>query len=241
VRTFFLILLLSGPLLCLSQRVSCDIKYEQFGTEILIYAEISNRSEETLTGEIELSVSNIDFSGLLLSSNRNMSFTAKPKELSSVVLTSVEYSVLESTDVRIEYREVGGEAYLDSLNLSFPNKFKNVSANGQPSDIEIDLGGLKIDRTRTPYGRKLFEKFETIWNSPSGIVDYSIEFEELPFRFRSSLLKVYLNNELIFESYIQDQEELLSNIVLFLQATITQKLIAEYNDTEDFLKTTSGI
>lgn len=217
--------------------LTLDTKYEQFGTEILIRAFVENNTSDTLDLGLTMDLNSVDFSGNMIKGQQNLAFTINPGVQRNINLKTIEYSVLsESTSVLNLYQH-GSLVAKDTFHLNFPNKFKNV----KNKDVEIDLGGLKIDRTRTPIGREFYEGFEKRWVSPLNAGDYTIEFEELPFRFRTTILKVYLDNEKILETYLRDDEDFINQFINYAIATIKQSLVARQNRTDELGGNYNGI
>ncbi len=205
-------------------KVSCKIRYERFDTEILVYAVVSNLTDSTLSLSSDLDLVNLDLSGIKIENSSTQSLLLEPQTKKTYNLSTLEYSVLSESTLYLNLRQKMKLLASDSLNLQFPNLFRNVGKDGQFRDVEFDLGGLKIDRTRTPVGREFFELFEKNWKSPSNVSDYTIEFEELPFRFRTTILKVYLDGDIILETYLRDNEDFINRIHNYVSATIKAKL-----------------
>ena len=192
------------------------IAYEQFDTEILLYIKIENASnlKKNFNAKVNIQSQNLSFRPI--QKDYNQVLIVAPKTVSNFNFATLEYSVLSQSIIRLDLYQRDSLISKDSLTLDFPNSFKN--------DIEIDLGGLKIDRTRTPIGRSFFELFEKNWVSPKGLSDYTIEFEELPFRFRTTKLKVYLDGELVVDSFLKDNEEFIPQLLAFTIGSVRNKL-----------------
>jgi len=201
--------------------LTLDTKYEQFGTEILIYAFVENSTSDIMNLGLDMDLSSIDFSGRKIAGSQSLEFVLRPNEKRNINLKTIEYSVLSESTSILSLSEGNEIIAKDTFHLNFPNKFKNA----KNKDVEFDLGGLKIDRTRTPVGREFYEKFEQNWVSPTEAGDYTIEFEELPFRFRTTILKVYIDNDKILETYLRDDEEFMNQFINYVIVTIKQNLI----------------
>jgi hypothetical protein len=218
-----------------------DLKYEQFDSEIFMYSLIGNASSRPKAFSYRFSTSSKDFSGNEINYSKTGRLLMPAQKQKKVNLSSIEYSVLSESDAILQVFDGNRLVATDTLHFNFPNKFRNINTEGGPRDVEIDLGGLKIDQTRTPFGRQFYEKFESIWESPLGISDYTIRFEEIPFRFRTTIIKVYLDSELILETYLNNNEEFTDRLLAYLTATIKQKLDSRKNRDDELGGNWNGI
>jgi curli production assembly/transport component CsgE len=84
------------------------------------------------------------------------------------------------------------------------------------SEIEID--GLIIDETKTKAGREFYELFYSHWFAPQDARDYTIYIAEEPARGRSTIIRVSINEHIIFRQYLQSRydviEELSGNAII---------------------------
>ncbi len=93
--------------------------------------------------------------------------------------------------------------------------------NPDQSQSEVDPlldGGLIIDETRTRLGRDFYDHFYTGWQTeaPPGIGDYFIRIEEQPFRGLSTVIKVYLDDTVIFQQILQPRANYIEDLVGFV-------------------------
>ncbi len=217
-------------------QLDLKLSYEQFDSEILTFASVKNSSNRDLSVFTTQYAVHQDLSGRSISKQVTDTFKIPAMASKRIYLMSLEYSVLSQSDIYFAAQS-GDLSIVDSLNFDFPNKFRNVKNR----DVDIDLGGVKVDRTRTPIGRTLFEKFEKKWASPEGISDYTLIFEELPFRFRTTILRVYLDSELIFETYLNDKEEFLDRVLAYTIGIIKSKLLAASTRSDELGGDWNGI
>jgi hypothetical protein len=213
----------------LTQSFNASIKYEQFDSEILLKIRIDNSGETSQNFTARLSLDSRDFSQRQITGQVTEELVVDSMSILDFNMATLEYSVLARSKVKLDLFQNDKLVAVDSLDLTFPNSF---SGNGGTRDVEIDLGGLKTDRTRTPVGRNFFEQFEKLWVSPTGMSDYTIQFEELPFRFRTTRLKVYLDGDLVVENFLRDNDEFITQLLSYTIAIINSKL-AERTKRDD--------
>lgn len=207
-----------------ANEIRAKLAYEQFETEILLFVKIGNSTDKLQELELVLNMVSYDFSRRTIQKDITKNYSALPNSVSNFNFSTVEYSVLSETNIKLQVYHNDSLIILDSLNLNFPNNFSNVNSDGGPRDVEFDLGGYKIDRTRTPVGRYFFEEFEKRWQSPAGLSDYTIEIEELPFRFRTTRLRIYLDGEMILDNFLRDNDEFIDQLLTYTSALIKNSL-----------------
>ena len=93
-----------------------------------------------------------------------------------------------------------------------------------PDFLEID--GLVIDRVLTKSGRDFYEIFYRDWDPPLGASGYSVLVEENPFRGRQTLIKVSLDEQLLYQQVLQTRYDALEEMVQAAVA-ITGAVLAE--------------
>ena len=91
-----------------------------------------------------------------------------------------------------------------------------------PNDLEID--GLVIDRTLTKSGQDFYGLFYQKWQPPFGARGYSVTLEESPFRGRQTLIKVSLDEQLLYQRVLQPRYDVLEEMAGQAVATLTGAL-----------------
>lgn len=175
-------------------------------------------------------------------------FQLGPKEKRIIGFQQVEVSSGSILKISLAVFEQKRMIATDTLFKIFPKK---VSKNPPIQDAEIrkpddtdpnlflDFSGFVIDETRTRAGRDLYDLFYTRWLSFDNVQgDYTIRFEELPFRGLNTILKVYLNDEQKVEQVIQPNYDFLESFADWLSSFLqfhVQQLKQVENDLEEEL------
>ncbi|MGN7611573.1 CsgE family curli-type amyloid fiber assembly protein [Magnetococcales bacterium HHB-1] len=67
-----------------------------------------------------------------------------------------------------------------------------------------EIDGLLLQQTYTPFGYDFYFAFTRKW-SPPNVKGYNILIDEIPFRARSSVIRIHINNQLAFQSILSWQ------------------------------------
>ena len=78
------------------------------------------------------------------------------------------------------------------------------------SEIEID--GLIIDETKTKAGRDFYELFYNNWLAPQKAKDYTIYIAEEPARGRSTIIRVSINDQIVFRRFLQSRFDVIEEL-----------------------------
>ncbi|MFK8057447.1 MAG: CsgE family curli-type amyloid fiber assembly protein [Saprospiraceae bacterium] len=89
-----------------------------------------------------------------------------------------------------------------------PKPAKNTERD--PDFIEID--GLVIDRTITKSGQDFYGLFFRDWQAPFGARSFSIILEESPWRGRQTMIKVSIDDQLIYQRILQPRYDALEEM-----------------------------
>ncbi|WP_218588566.1 curli production assembly/transport protein CsgE [Cyclobacterium lianum] len=117
---------------------------------------------------------------------------------------------IDSTRVQTDSNSVkeAPEALINLLE-SIAEEEKERANNG--SELEID--GLLIDETKTKSGRDFFEYFYRQWEAPEEANNYSIFIREKPFRLSTTMIEIYINETMVFQSLLQPRNEVVEQLV----------------------------
>lgn len=94
------------------------------------------------------------------------------------------------------------------------NGFINPEDNPDPTRLRggLDLGGLVLDQTKTVWGQQFFQLFTHQWQAQNVTGDFIIVIEEAPFRGRTTLAKVKLNDDYILTRTLQAKYDYLEEL-----------------------------
>lgn len=121
----------------------------------------------------------------------------------------------------------------DTLRRTFGQAPQAATRNPQlavdPNFLEID--GLIIDRTLTKSGQDFYELFFRDWQAPFGARSFSVLIEESPWRGRQTVVKVSVDEQLIFQRILQPRydalEELAGAAVAVASDVLQRRIQAE--------------
>ncbi|MBU2913892.1 MULTISPECIES: CsgE family curli-type amyloid fiber assembly protein [Reichenbachiella] len=88
------------------------------------------------------------------------------------------------------------------------------NAQGQAQDVFsesvlIEIDQLIVDETLSKSGRDFYDMFYTNWNWPDVEDSFIIHIKERPARSNSTQVQVYVNELLVFESFLQPRHDFL--------------------------------
>ncbi len=69
--------------------------------------------------------------------------------------------------------------------------------------VRMEIDGIIMDETMSKAGRDFYEIFFSQWVRPKGFYNYYIKIKERPFRFNNTMIEVYLNETLLYQSMLQ--------------------------------------
>ncbi|MCL3780787.1 hypothetical protein EMN47_10375 [Prolixibacteraceae bacterium JC049] len=75
-------------------------------------------------------------------------------------------------------------------------------------ELDVEIDGLLVDETKTKSGRDFYELFYNNWTAPENAKNYSITIKELPFRLRTTQIKIFINENLVYFTILQPRYEL---------------------------------
>ncbi len=98
-----------------------------------------------------------------------------------------------------------------------------------PNFLEVD--GLVIDETLTKSGQDFYGLFYQFWQPPFGASDYSLLLEESPWRGRQTVIKVSVDDQLVYQQILQTRydalEEMAEQAVGIASQVLQQRMQAE--------------
>ncbi|NHE58858.1 CsgE family curli-type amyloid fiber assembly protein [Cyclobacterium plantarum] len=94
---------------------------------------------------------------------------------------------------------------LESITEEEKKRAKEVS--------ELEIDGLLIDETKTKSGRDFFEFFYRQWEAPQDASNYSIFIKEKPFRLSTTMIEIYINETMVFQSLLQPRNDVVEQLV----------------------------
>ena len=97
------------------------------------------------------------------------------------------------------------------------------------SDATLEIDGLLIDETKTKSGRDFFDLFYRDWEPPVEARNYSIFIMERPFRANQTLIEVFINETMVYQSFLQPRLDYIEEIVVD-SVSITQMYLAQYEE-----------
>lgn len=125
------------------------------------------------------------------------------------------------------------------------NGFIRPEDNPDPRQLKgVEFGGFVFDETKTVWGQQFFQLFEQQWQQLNVVGDYTITIEEVPFRGRTTIVKVKLNEDEIFVRTLQakyDYLEELSNFAVQVSAARVQQMNQVQQDIQGEDISGSGI
>lgn len=94
------------------------------------------------------------------------------------------------------------------------NGFIDPQDNPDPTRLRggIDLGGLVLDQTKTVWGQQFFQLFTQQWQAQNVTGDFIIVIEEAPFRGRTTLAKVKLDDDYVLTRTLQAKYDYLEEL-----------------------------
>ncbi|MEX2513447.1 MAG: CsgE family curli-type amyloid fiber assembly protein [Cyclobacteriaceae bacterium] len=96
-------------------------------------------------------------------------------------------------------------------------------------ETELEIDGLLIDETKTKSGRDFFEFFYRQWEAPEDANNYSIFIKEKPFRLSTTMVEIYINETMVFQSFLQPRNDFVEELVAQSIAT-TYMYLARYEE-----------
>ncbi len=206
------------------------------------YCENEGKSGRVLTFKVKIRKE--DNRGNRSATTQSGEFSIEPNEkkvLNQQIVNNASGSIIQ---VELQFFEDGSEILTDTTIRIFPVKVESNKKNSQkrkeeakPSDPQLfSLGGFVLDETRTRVGRDLYDIFYSEWLNLDVKGDYTIKFEELPSnRGRGSIVRVFLNDQLIVEQFLMPNYEALERLgnalVPYLQESIQS--LSEIQDNLD--------
>ena len=94
--------------------------------------------------------------------------------------------------------------------------FQTFLPSTDPIDLEIE--GFILDYTQSKVGRDFYDEFYTNWNPPDNLPKLPIVVSEKPLPRQGSQIVVSVDDEIIFERFIQPKQIMIEeNVALAIQ------------------------
>ena len=75
--------------------------------------------------------------------------------------------------------------------------------------LSVEIDGLVIDETKTKAGYDFYDLFMKIWEAPAGVQNYSMSIVEKPYRLRTTLIEVNVNDNLVYNAVLQPRYDII--------------------------------
>ena len=168
--------------------------------------------------------------------------TTPPGGVDTAGRVTVALAPGDRVEARLTLRHLQeGWVLLDTFARTFgtaPAAQPSPTLAADPDFLEID--GLVIDRVLTKPGRDFYELFYRDWDAPFGARGYSILVEETPFRGRQTIIKVSVDEQLIYQQILQTRydvlEEMVQQAVAIASSVLRQRTQAEAAGESDFVE-----
>lgn len=240
----------------MSDSVSCTIEIGELpDQQYRLRARCINLGSSALELAFSLRLQRQDSQGNMAEGSQKGSFVIAPQEEKVVTEQQVNVTPGSILAVYLSLSDRAGNIVCrDSLMRIFPRRVdrdsmgtpqqkastsENSNLQGNDPSLSLDVGGFVIDETRTRAGRDLYDLFYSRWLAMENVQgDYTIRFEELPFRGLNTIIKVYLNDSLLYEQIIQPNFEFLDQLAAWLANSLqyqVQQLKQVQNNLEDEL------
>ena len=240
----------------MSDSVSCTIEIGELpDQQYRLRARCINLGSTALELSFSLRLQRQDGQGNTAQGSQQGTFVIAPQE--EKVVTEQQVNVAPGS-ILVVYlslsNQEGNVISRDSLMRIFPRRVDRDSIRnpqqkaptsgennlrGNDPSLLLDVGGFVIDETRTRAGRDLYDLFYSRWLAMENVQgDYTIRFEELPFRGLNTIIKIYLNDSLLHEQVIQPNFEFLDQLAAWLAGNLqyqVQQLRQVQNNLEDEL------
>ena len=197
---------------------------EEGGARLEVWAENLSSRERAMSYELRLERQ--DESGNISSSVQGGSFSLRSQELKLVCTSAVNRAekdyfmahlrVYESARLVASAYQAEGQRLFGNLPPAAQEKVKTRQEE-EASSAEV----LVVDQTRTRAGREFYDLFYDAWQTPPGVGDYIIRIEELPFRGIATWIRIFIDEEQVFEYALQPQAQYVEELSRVAVATVS--------------------
>lgn len=111
-----------------------------------------------------------------------------------------KYTLIEDASAEVD------KSSAESLKKIYDDILKRTN---KPADYEIEIDGLLVDDTKSKAGKDFYDLFYGDWEAPQNARNFTITISEKPYRLTSTLITVYINENLVFQSILQPRLDLL--------------------------------
>jgi curli production assembly/transport component CsgE len=103
---------------------------------------------------------------------------------------------------------------------------KSQSENELAENFLVEIDELIVDQTITKGGRDFYEIFYNEWIWPESEQSFTIYIKERPARANSTQVQIFVDELLVFESFLQPRFEELLQLNEFAQAYVQNHMIS---------------
>ncbi len=219
-----------------------EIAKDEDEEQYLISLSAFNISEQNMDSLVyEFAITKQDSRGNRSSNNQSGMFSIDVQEEKVLAQQGLTVPAGSMLTITCQFLKADTKIFTDTLIRIFPKKVETPSIKGQnktprygqvgpkqeKDPIMLSLsGGFVLDETRSRAGRDLYDEFYSQWLALDIAGDFTIRFEELPFRGRNTIIKIYLNEELLIERFLQPNYEFIEwfagALIPFLQGKIQE-------------------
>lgn len=97
-----------------------------------------------------------------------------------------------------------------------------VESTNDPNLVDLEIDELLVNEMRTKAGNDFFDLFNSKWSWPDADGDFIIIFTERPFRTNTTQLRVFLNDLVILENFLQPRSTYLEELSDYAVSIATQ-------------------
>lgn len=116
-----------------------------------------------------------------------------------------------------------------SLQMLIEEVTAQTETEQESEDADIEIDGLLFDQTKTKSGRDFYDFFYNQWQAPPDAKNYSIYIVEKPYRLRTTLIEVKINETTVFQSYLMPRTSYVEQVAQQAVAQ-TQLYLANYEE-----------
>ena len=136
---------------------------------------------------------------------------SQPEEMMKIMLGQInilgDYNGFGAWDTVPFLRGYETDEFLKYFSSKLKGEWKDAV---DPNDLEID--GLVTDATRTKMGRDFYDLLYQKFTAPSGSKNYSVVVSERPYRATTTQVQIFVNDEVVFEQFLQPRYEVLEEL-----------------------------
>jgi curli production assembly/transport component CsgE len=114
--------------------------------------------------------------------------------------------------------------------------YGQVEKDNITDNILVEIDELIVDQTLSKSGRDFYEIFYKAWEWPKTSNSFTIYIKERPARANSTQVQIYLDELLVFESFLQPRYDALLELTSYANVYVKNQILAY----EEVLKQLQG-